>query len=252
MSRIIESLGVQSYCYNGIKDNVEVAKLILKSGINRIELCCVHIDFLDQATHQPVIDIYKAAGISIPSIGVQRIDLPEAEQRMSLEFAKAAGAKVLAVNFMPSATNEQLDLAFGLAKEYDIRYGIHNHGGYHWLGNTEILDWIFSEAKRRGDTRLGLCLDTAWALDAKQDPVAMADRFADRLWGIHIKDFIFDRARKQTDVIVGEGNLDLPAFIKTVEKNGFDGSCVLEYEGDPTNPEPTLTQCVEAVRQASA
>ena len=32
--------------------------------------------------------------------------------------------------------------------------------------------------------RIGLCLDTAWALDAHEDPVAMAGKFADRLYGV--------------------------------------------------------------------
>ena len=51
-------------------------------------------------------------------------------------------------------------------------------------------------------------------------------------------------------VVVGTGNLKLKEFLAIVNKNGFKGSCVLEYEGDVDNPVPALVKCVEAVKKA--
>jgi sugar phosphate isomerase/epimerase len=115
--------------------------------------------------------------------------------------------------------------------------GIHNHGGPHWLGCARTLQWVFDQTSER----IGLCLDTAWALDSREDPVAMAERFGSRLHGVHIKDFVFDRARQPEDVIVGTGNLDLPGLLKTMDAVGFSGAVVLEYEGDVENPVPALS-----------
>ena len=98
--------------------------------------------------------------------------------------------------------------------------------------------------------RIGLCLDTAWALDAHEDPVAMAEKFADRLYGVHLKDFIFDRAGRQSDVVIGEGNLDLPKMLALLEANERTASVIIEYEGDIANPGPALTQCVRKINAA--
>jgi len=76
----------------------------------------------------------------------------------------------------------------------------------------------------------------------------MATRFGDRLYGTHIKDFVFDRARRSEDVIVGTGNLDLPAFVELLEASPTLKFAVLEYEGDVENPVPALKECVTAVR----
>ena len=97
--------------------------------------------------------------------------------------------------------------------------------------------------------RIGLCLDTAWALDAGEDPVAMAEKFGDRLYGVHFKDFTFDTARKHKDVVVGTGNLDLAGLYEVLKKIDFTGYAVLEYEGDVDNPVPALSECVEVIKK---
>jgi sugar phosphate isomerase/epimerase len=53
-------------------------------------------------------------------------------------------------------------------------------------------------------------------------------------------------------VIIGEGNLNLKKFLATLADIGFDGTFVLEYEGDVDDPVPALKQCVDAVRAALA
>jgi sugar phosphate isomerase/epimerase len=96
--------------------------------------------------------------------------------------------------------------------------------------------------------RIGLCLDTAWALDSGEDPVKMTREFGGRLYGLHVKDFVFDRAGKPEDVIVGTGNLDLSGLVEACREVDFNGYAVLEYEGDVENPVPAVRKCVEAVR----
>ena len=151
------------------------------------------------------------------------------------------------MNFKPETFDKASALAQELAEEYDVRCGIHNHGGYHWLGNSEILAHVFQNS----GPRLGLFLDTAWALSARQNPVEMARKFGERLYGIHLKDFVFDRQGKTSDVIVGEGGVDLPAFVKAVAEVGFDGSCTLEYEAESDNPLPALKKCALAIRSVT-
>ena len=40
------------------------------------------------------------------------------------------------------------------------------------------------------------------------------EKFGKRMYGVHVKDFVFDRAGKWEDVVVGTGNLKLKEFMK--------------------------------------
>jgi len=245
MRDVAKDLSVQSFCYRGFKTNAEVAELVRKCGLSKIELSGVHLDFADRAAGAEALKIYKDAGVDITSIAVVGCADNEATERPAFEFARLAGATVIGVDFAPGRVPEAFRTAEKLAEQYDVRLAIHNHGGRHWLGGGQMLETVFAKT----NDRIGLCMDTAWALDAGEDPVAMARRFGDRLYAIHLKDFVFDRARKPEYVVVGTGNLDLGAFFGVLEETGFEGPIVLEYEGDVDNPVPALRECVEAVRR---
>lgn len=238
-------LAMQSFCLRGFKTNEEVIAKLKACGVAGVELCGVHVDFADAATHDQVIRLYQDAGIRIVSIGVNGFSADEAAARNSFDFARAAGCKVVSANFSPDGMWDAFRTAEKLADEYDINLGIHNHGGYHWLGSTQMLKYIFANTS----PRIGLMLDTAWAIDAKQDPVEMARTFADRLYGVHAKDFVYNRERKHEDVVVGTGILDLPGLFGALRETGFDGELILEYEGDVNNPVPALKECVAAIEQ---
>lgn len=240
-----KELAVQSYCFRGFKANADVIEKVKAIGLSNIELCGVHVDFAADAKFGEVIDLYRNAGVRICSIGVQGFSGKEEVERKWFEFAKRAGATTISVTFALGTVPGCYRVAEKLADEYNINLGIHNHGGRHWLGSTEVLAWVFSQTS----PRIGLMLDTAWALHSHEDPVAMIERFGTRLYGVHVKDFVFDRAGKHEDVVVGTGNLDLPKMIAAMKKIGFKGNVILEYEGDVNNPVPALTDCVAAVRK---
>ena len=246
MAGITPAFAVQSYCFRTIKTNEEVAQAVKDIGLGRIEVCRVHCNFDEADQHEACIETYRAADVAICSMGVEGMSDDDAANRNKFEFCKKAGIKHMSVDFNPATIDEALKSAQALAEEYDVKCGIHNHGGRHWLGNSQTLNHVFSKA---GD-RIGLCLDTAWALDAGENPVKMVERFGDRLFAIHMKDFTFDSARKHTDVVVGTGALDLPGLIEACDQVGFAGEAILEYEGDPDNPVPTLKNCVEAIRKS--
>ncbi len=242
---VVHGLGIQSYCFRGFKEHKEVIDKLKSCEVSTIELCAAHVDFADASKFDSIVKQYEGAGVKIPSIGVQTFRGDEAKERLYFEFARKAGAKFMSASFDVSTVPESIRTAEKLSEEYDIPLAIHNHGGKHWLGSTEMLKRIFSDTSGR----IGLCLDTAWALDSREDPVKMAETFADRLYGVHIKDFVFGRNREPEDVVVGTGNLDLHGLAETMEKGGFAGYAVIEYEGDVSNPVPALTECVEKVKE---
>jgi len=241
-------LSVQSFCFRGTRDNAAVAAMVKACGLSAIELCGVHADFQKPETFAGVVRTYRDTGVVVVSSGVNGISGDEAKDRPLFEFLKAAGARCMSVDFGLDDFGARLRSAERLAEEFDVRLGIHNHGGRHWLGSSQALRWVFSQC----GPRVGLSLDTAWALDAGEDPVKMIEEFGSRLHLVHLKDFVFDRARRPEDVVVGSGNLPLPKVAAALGKDGFRGELVLEYEGDVANPVPALAECVLAIERELA
>jgi sugar phosphate isomerase/epimerase len=240
---IHQTFGIHSYCFRNFS-NPEFIAAARELEVDNVSLSNVHGHFQEPQGFAPLIALYSDAGLEISNIGVVQLIGDEKADRNPFEFARLAGTRILAVNFKPATFDAASAMAQRLAEEYDVYCGIHNHGGYHWLGNSEMLAHVFENS----GPRLGLFLDTAWALAAGEDPVKMARRFGERLYGIHLKDFVFNSVGKPEDVVVGTGGLNLPEFVRAVEEVGFTGSCTLEYEAEPENPLPALLNCAAAIR----
>ena len=239
---IVSRLAIQSWCFREFKQTTQLIAALRECGVNHIELCGVHIDVNNPA---PTLDAYKSAGITVSAFGVHGFGADEAQARPAFEIARLAGFKTLSADFKDDAG---LAVAEKLAAEYGKKLALHNHGRHHQLG----APWAIETLLAKSSDRVGLCLDTAWMLDSGFDPVEIARKFQKRLYGLHIKDFIFDRAGNPEDVVVGTGNLklkELAGFLKSID---FDGYVTLEYEGDANNPVPALKQCVECIHAAFA
>lgn len=249
MTRISDTLGVQSYCFRGFKDNARVAQLVKEIGVSAIELCGVHANFDDPAGFSDVLKVYDDAGVKVVSIGVQTFK-GDAGERAWFECAKAAGARHISAHFTIDTYAQAMPAAAKLCEEFDINLGIHCHGGYMFGGSPDVLTHLLD----LGGPRLGVNLDTAWCMQIgphQGNPIDwVTNRFKGRIHGVHIKDFTFDRNAQWHDVVVGTGNLDLPAFMNALSTMNFTGMCVLEYEGDVNDPVPALKQCVQQVRAA--
>jgi len=155
-----------------------------------------------------------------------------------------AGVKAITSNV--SDDDAAIAMTERLAEEFDINIAIHNHGQKHRWGSTEQLDELFGKTSKR----FGLCLDTAWMLDAGGDPLAAVDKYADRLMGVHLKDFTFDADGKAQDVIVGTGGLNLLELMRKLNAMDYSGYMSLEYEGDVDAPLPSVMMCLGAIRTA--
>lgn len=246
MRSYAKDLAAQSYCYRGFKANEDCIARLKETGLSRIEVCGVHVDFKDPATFDKAIATYRKAGVQIVSIGVNRFSGDEKVERNYFEFAKKAGCTTISADFTLDAIPNCLRVAEKLADEYNINIGIHNHGGRHWLGCAQALAWVFKQSS----PRIGLMIDTAWAIYSHEDPIKWVTQFKERLYGLHVKDFLFDAKGNHRDVVVGTGALDLPKLFDEMDSVGFKGNLILEYEGDVNNPVPALKECVAAIRKA--
>lgn len=247
MNDIKNNIAVQSWCFRAFKPVPQLIEQLKKVGANATELCGVHCDFNDESKFDSVIEQFKVAGIKIVSIGVEGFYGDEAAFEKRFKFLRRAGAKRMAVSFPPDDHLAKIKVIEKLAEQYDVYCGIHNHGGYDWLGSRGILKYIFANS----GPRLGLEMDAAWAMQAGENPIEMAEQFIGRLYGVHFKDFIFDRAGHGADVVIGEGNLDMKRLVEIVRIKAPAGCIsVIEYEADEANPAPAISKCVEAIKAA--
>ncbi len=247
MNDIKNTLAVQSWSFRAFKQVPQLIEQLKKVGVTGTELCGVHCDFNDESKFDGVIDQFRVAGLKIVSIGVEGFWGDEAAYEKRFKFVQKAGAKRMTITFPPDGHLDRIKIIEKLSEKYDIFCGIHNHGGYDWLGSRGILKYIFANS----GPRLGLEMDAAWAMQAGENPIQMAEQFIDRLYGVHFKDFIFDRAGHGADVVVGEGNLDVKALVQIVRTKAPNGCVsVIEYEADESNPAPAITKCVQAVKSA--
>jgi sugar phosphate isomerase/epimerase len=239
--------GVQSYCFRDFKDNADVAKKVRQIGVDKIEVCGVHADFSKPDAFKDVVKTYNNEGVSIISLGVQTFTGADTEEAW-FECAKNAGAKHISAHFRIDSFETAIKKTAALCKKYGIKVGIHCHGGYMFGGSPDVIEHLI----KIGEGEIGLCIDTAWCMQIgprNGDPVKWAEKFAGKIFGIHYKDFTFDRNAMWNDVVVGTGNLNLPAFVDALKKANFDGMSVIEYEADPSNPVPALTECVKQMRK---
>ena len=239
--------GVQSYCFRETKTNAELAKKIRQIGVDKTEICGVHADFSKPEAFGEVVKIHADAGVKIVSLGVQTFTGDVAAERKWFECAAVAGAKYISAHFQVGTYLDAVPAAAKLCDEFGVKIAIHCHGGYMFGGSTDVIEHLLE----LGGPNIGVNIDTAWCMQTGPvhgKPVEWAKKFAGRVYGIHYKDFTFDSNAMWHDVVVGTGNLDLPAFVNALEDGGFNGFAVIEYEADPENPVPALTECVKTMR----
>jgi sugar phosphate isomerase/epimerase len=238
--------GVQSYCFRNFKDNQQLARLIKQIGVSSTEICGIHADFEKPDAFKDVVKIHADAGVRILSLGVQTFT-GAPNERNWFECAKLAGAKHISAHFRVDSFQTAVPATAKLAEEYGIRVGIHCHGGYMFGGSPDVIEHLM----KLGGDRIGLNIDTAWCMQIgphQGDPVKWAKKYAGRIYGVHFKDFVFAPNAQWKDVVVGSGNLRLKEFADALVEGGFNGMAVIEYEADPENPVPALTECVQKMR----
>jgi len=238
------NLGIQSYCFRKFLPLPELIDALRQAGLAYVEIWPRHLQWtLGKTEVEGALALLQQEGIAVSAYGAVEFSNDEAAARPIFAFARQAGIGALTVT---KVEPDALPLIDRLSQEYGVLVAIHNHGRHHHYGRFEQIEEVFSQTSHR----YGLCLDTAWFLDAGCDPIEAIDTFQDRIYGVHLKDFVFDDQEGHRDVIIGTGGLDLPRFMKRLQEIGFAGYLSIEYEGDPDDPLPQVIECVRVVREA--
>jgi sugar phosphate isomerase/epimerase len=139
---------------------------------------------------------------------------------------------------------DSLDVVEKLAKEFDIKVGIHNHGPEDKYFPSPYD--VYKAVKAR-DKHMGLCVDVGHSWRAGTDPTKAVLELHDRVYDLHVKD-LRDLKVRDSQVIVGKGAIDFPGLFRALIKIGYTGHVGLEYEIDENDPLPGMLQSFAYMR----
>jgi inosose dehydratase len=115
-------------------------------------------------------------------------------------------------------------------------------------------------------TNVGLCLDTGHCVYGHGDSVREAEKYKSKLRFVHIKDCdvsVLKEARRnkwtfeeaiehKVFTVIGQGNIDFPAFFRTLVKNGYAGWSVVEQDvkfgATPIPPKQSIAASLKYLR----
>jgi sugar phosphate isomerase/epimerase len=182
----------------------------------------------------------EAAGLTILGGGTISMKNDEAAVRKDFEYARLAGMPVI----VAAPTHDALDVVERLAKEFDIRVAIHNHGpeDKHFPSPYDVY-----KAVKSRDSHMGLCVDVGHTVRTGVDVTKAVLDLKDRVYDFHVKD-LRDLKDKDSQVIVGKGAIDYPALFRALLRIKFTGHVGLEYEIDVDNPLPGMQQSFAYMR----
>jgi sugar phosphate isomerase/epimerase len=175
---------------------------------------------------------YQAAGIKLHAAGTLYFRKDEDDDvRKQFEYCKRAGIKVIVAG---DPTPETLPRIEKFVKEYDIRFGIHNHGPEDkvWPSPLDVL-----KAVKGMDPRMGCCIDVGHTVRAGTDVVEAIRQIGPRLFDVHIKD-LTDFTAKESQVTVGDGIMPIREIFEALIAIRYGGFVDLEYEVHGDDPMP--------------
>jgi inosose dehydratase len=236
-------LGLASYTFRkfSLDDTLEMTKRL---GLKYIALKDCHLA-LNSSPEQisEVVKKVKDAGLVLYGGGVIYMK-NESQVDRAFDYAGAAGMKVI----IGVPNHDLLPLVDKKVREFDIKVAIHNHGPTDKVYPTPASAY---ERIKDLDKRIGLCIDIGHTRRAGIDPSVPAEKFADRLLDVHIKD-VSQASAKGSTVEIGRGVIDIPKFLRILLKINYSGITSFEYEKDADNPLAGVAESVGYVRGALA
>ena len=212
----------------------QMVEFCVKHDIKYLQIIANHVD--PKAPREEIQrkkEILEKNGLIPYTFGVAGTSLDKEENRKLFEFAKFMGMKMIVVE--PNDF-KIVDILEELAKEYQIRVVIHNHGIHSLYGNPLVVRNLI----KHRDPLIGVCMDAGWIASARLNPDKVFKEYEGRVYDIHLKDKYVectDQGDRATDTFLGEGDANLTALLQTLQEARWNG--VIAIETDKNLKDPT-------------
>lgn len=178
--------------------------------------------------------------------------------RDEIDFAGRLGAETLVIHpsslgltdFDDRPDYPEIRRIAAYAGQWGVRLALENITDDIWALD-QVLDAVGDNPEK---SNLGICVDVGHAAlssDAGRQPVrGYLERFAPQLRHLHLHDNHGDR---DAHAALGNGTIDWPDALKTLDKIGFDGTAVLEVRSwIGEDPLPIIQAGLDHLRRAEA
>ncbi len=224
-----QQLAIHTYTLRNLtfEQAIEFAQ---RHGIKELQLTSNHID----PQSSPEVWVKKkaalaAAGLHAYTLGVASTSMKPEENRKLFELAKVMGMKLVVVEPSDFRIWDNLE---ALAKEYDIRVAVHNHGIKSLYGNPAVVKQVIGHR----DSRLGVCLDVGWITSSNLDAAKVYREYEGRVFDLHLKDKVVKKTEKGDDVAldteIGAGHANLKGLFSELQKSGYTGHLAIETDSN--------------------
>jgi sugar phosphate isomerase/epimerase len=234
-------LGVASYSLRQFQ-RAEAIAMVRALRTPYVNIKSVHLDYdLSPAELAAARAEFEAAELEVVGGGtITFAEDTDVEVRKYFEYARGAGMPLMVSTAAPAI----LPRIERFAKEYDIKVAIHNHGpeDRHYPSPYDALEHI-----QDMDARMGLCIDIGHTVRAGTDVVQALRDAGPRVLDLHVKD-LTDLTDRDSQVIVGQGNIPMAAIFKQLLEMDYQGGVNLEYEIDARDPLPGMKQSFAHMR----
>jgi sugar phosphate isomerase/epimerase len=234
-SRIPFHLGLASYTLRNFSLDRALA-MTRRVGLERICLKSVHLPLdAKPAEIATVAGKVKQAGLILYAGGVISMK-SERDVVQAFDYAKVAGLPMITAAPAP----ELLPVLDEHVKKYDIAVAIHNHGpGDRYFPTPKSV----YDAVKALDRRIGLCIDIGHTVRIGADLSGSIRSCGDRVFDLHVKD-VTAATQEGHGTPVGRGIIDFPGLVRDLIEVKFKGVAAFEYEEQPDDPLPGLSESV--------
>ncbi len=241
------TVGIQTWTLRELNFD-QTVEFALKHNVKHLQMIAKHIDPMGpiEETRRKK-GILDQKGLICYTFGVAGTSLNHEENRKLFEFAKFMGIKLIIVEPADFKIFDSLEI---LAKEYDIKVGIHNHGIKSMYGNPLVVRSIL----KHRDPRIGVCLDAGWVTAAGFDAAKVFKEYEGRVFDIHLKDKLIKKTEGDDvsfDTQIGEGKTNLKGLFAELQKSHWNGVMAIETDSQDFARKPAdfVTTAVRFVKE---
>jgi sugar phosphate isomerase/epimerase len=211
--RAVYAAGFREIEFAGFYDKsaAEIGALLKKIGFSLVSMHAGATDIAKKGDQ--ILADAKTLGLryivcSSPGVSPEKDKLPWEE-------------KMKAVDLNDWKWNAELFNKFGKqVSEAGMSFGYHNHSAeFKKFDGKTAFDHLYEMTDPK---HVKIELDVGWVTVAQQDPIAILNKYKDRVIALHVKD-VSKRVSQDKDppsVALGEGVIDWKAVIGTAKKNG--------------------------------
>jgi len=199
-------IGVQTFTYREFTIE-EIVDEIEGLPVDAVEITGRHLDHGDDARAEEIVDFFDEEAIDVVGWSSPApADPDEAEEIIA--FAARHGIEYLNITLDPD-DEETVDAAASAGEERGVLLGLHNHGPDATYRSYRDVLAVAGERP----SAVGACLDTGHYLRVGETPADTIPPLGERVHAVHVKDFIDE----ETEVVPGDGNLDIPELVDHLE-----------------------------------